>query len=104
MHVSQHRIHKASPHAPGEEADAEFDYMQRAQATRMDEAAAPSCMKKLLADFEPCVFLPLLFKSATDPSNAKVQVCTKSRSVLYDVERCSTLTASWHGVFLASAM
>ena len=75
MCPTEHLIHKASPHAPGLEADADFDYMQRAQASRMDEAAAPSCMEKLLADFQPCIFLSLLLKSAADPSNAKVQVC-----------------------------
>ena len=60
----------------------------------MDEAAAPSCMEKLLADFEPCVFLPLLLKSAADPSNAMLQVGKKSSSVLYHVQRWSTPAAS----------
>ena len=68
--------------------------MQRAQATRMDEAAASSCMEKLLADFEPCVFLPLLLKSAADPINAMIQVCKQTSSVLYRVRRWSTTAAS----------
>ena len=59
----------------------------------MDEAAAPSCVEKLLADFEPCVFLPLLLKSAADPSNATVQVCRKASSVLNNVPRWSTTLA-----------
>lgn len=96
--------HKAPFHAPGPEADAEFDYMQRAEATRMDEAAALSCMEKLLADFEPSVFLPLLLRSASDPSNATIQVCRKSTSLLYNVQRWSPDPVLRNMSFLTNAL
>ena len=48
--------------------------MQKADTTRMDEATATSCMEKLLADFEPCHFMPLLLKAAAVSHTPDVQV------------------------------
>ncbi len=58
----------------GSAADAGFDYMHKAETTRMDEAAAASCMEKLLADFEPCIFVPLLLKAAAESQSPEIQV------------------------------
>ena len=49
---------------------ADFDYMQKAETARLDEAAAISCMEKLLGEFEPCQFLPLLLQAACEDHNS----------------------------------
>ena len=58
----------------GSAADADFNYMQKAETARMDEAAASSCTDKLLADFEPCSFLPVLLKAAAENRQPDIQV------------------------------
>ena len=55
-------------------ANAGFNYMQKAETMRMDEAAVASCMKKLLADFEPCQCMPLLLKAAAECQTPEIQV------------------------------
>ena len=58
----------------GSAAVASFNYMQKADTARMDEVAASSCTEKLLADFEPCRFLPLLLKAAAENRQPDIQV------------------------------
>ena len=53
----------------------DFDYMQKAETARLDEAAAISCLEKLLGEFEPCQFLPLLLQATTEDHNSpEIQV------------------------------
>ena len=40
----------------------------------MDEAAATSCMEKLLADFEPCQLIPLVLQTAAESQTPEIQV------------------------------
>ena len=60
----------------GSAEDAGFDYMQKAETTRVDEAAAASCMEKLLAEFEPCKLMPLVLKAAAESQSPEIQVLT----------------------------
>ena len=60
----------------GPTADPGFEYMQKAETARMDETAAASCMEKLLADFVPCKFVPLLLEAAAAGQTPELQVHT----------------------------
>ena len=72
---------------------ADFDYMQKAETARLDEAAAISCMEKLLGEFEPCHFLPLLLQAVVgDHNSPDIQV----RLMHYKTGCCKGLQAPVH--------
>ncbi len=48
--------------------------MQKAETIRMNDAAATSCMEKLLADFAPCQLMPLLLRAAAESHTPEIQV------------------------------
>lgn len=66
--------------------------MQKAETARLDEAAAISCMEKLLGEFEPCHFLPLLLQAVNGDHNS-LDMLHKVRLMQHNTGCCKGLQA-----------